>query len=58
MMEESAFCKGCNTWAGWFIFKDRIQCTNCGKTYTWTIDCTNNEVTRAQDIIHLVNDNY
>jgi len=54
-----AFCKGCNKWAGWFIFEDRIQCTNCGKTFTWSINSIlDEEMIKAQDIVYLVNDNY
>ena len=57
-MEEAAFCKGCNTWSGWQIYRDRIECMKCKKSHFWPIDCLDNEATKAQDIIFLVNDNH
>lgn len=58
IMEEGAFCKGCNTWSGWFINRGGIVCLKCGTTYTWPLDCTDGEATKAQDIIDLVNKNH
>lgn len=52
LMEEAAFCKEYNTWAGWEIYKDRIVCKKCKKTYKLEDDLP------ATSIINLANDNY
>ena len=55
-MEEVTRCVCDNI--HWIIFKDRIECSKCGKEYKWPLDCKVEEATKAQDIINLVNDNY
>jgi len=56
-MEEIATCKSCGSQT-WVIYFDRIECSECKKSYSWPICCTDVEATKAQDIIRLVNDNH
>ena len=52
---EVATCKSCKNQA-WKIYKDHIECSKCGKTYHWPFGVSSD--VKAQDIIHLTNDNY
>jgi hypothetical protein len=60
-VEEVCTCKICKL-QNWIIYKDRMECENCGKTYKWSVLEKEHDdfhlLTKAQDLVNLTNDNY
>ena len=56
-MEEVCTCIICKNQA-WIIYRDRMECLKCKKTYKWPLGCTDGEATKAQGLLNLTNDNY
>ena len=56
-METVCTCISCKSQT-WIIYQDRMECSKCGKTHKWPLNCTDAEATKAQDLINLTNDNY
>ena len=55
-MEEVTTCKSCGG-QSWHIYRDRIECTQCGKTYSFGTDDYELGL-KARDVMSLVNDRH
>jgi len=53
-MEEVCTCVVCKG-RSWIIYRDRMECPKCGKTYQWPLECSDKEATKAQDLLDLTN---
>jgi len=53
-MEEVCTCQVCGN-QSWAIYKDRVKCSKCNKSYGWIIGLDNSSARKAEDLVHHIN---
>jgi len=52
-MPEVATCScGCQNWV---VHSNRLECTRCGRTFSWKIDWVKTEDLHAKDLVEKIN---